>query len=103
MPDVLVSLAGEPSGRADLARRKSITLQAESHKVGSQPGPRPLLAIAAGQPHVKDFADPLRSACDAPGPDERDLVTMNPLNMNRRCFRRWLPMTTLILKGLLVG
>src|SRR3954468_549105 len=47
--DVLVSLAEGPPGRADLARRRAITLQAGSHTGG--PGTRsgPLLAIAAGQ------------------------------------------------------
>src|SRR5215212_2238522 len=49
VPDVLVSLAEGPPGRADLARRRAITLQAGSHTGG--PGTRsgPLLAIAAGQ------------------------------------------------------
>src|SRR3954466_14929790 len=49
LPDVLVSLAEGPPGRADLARRRAITLQAGSHTGG--PGTRsgPLLAIAAGQ------------------------------------------------------
>src|SRR3954447_13771891 len=49
VPDVLVSLAEGPPGRADLARRRAITLQAGSHKGG--PGTRsgPLLAIAAAQ------------------------------------------------------
>src|SRR3954453_18729533 len=47
--DVLVSLAEGPPGRADLARRRAITLQAGSHTGG--PGTRsgPLLAIVAGQ------------------------------------------------------
>src|SRR3712207_1269125 len=49
LPDVLVSLAEGPPGRADLARRRAITLEAGSHTGG--PGTRsgPLLAIAAGQ------------------------------------------------------
>src|SRR4051812_41358005 len=49
LPDVLVSLAEGPPGRADLARHRAITLQAGSHTGG--PGTRsgPLLAIAAGQ------------------------------------------------------
>src|SRR5918997_6123350 len=49
LPDVLVSLAEGPPGRADLARRRAITLQAGSHKGG--PGTRsgPLLAVTAGQ------------------------------------------------------
>src|SRR3954468_8112531 len=49
LPDVLVPLAEGPPGRADLARRRAITLQAGSHTGG--PGTRsgPLLAIAAGQ------------------------------------------------------
>src|SRR3954469_12877362 len=49
VPDVLVSLAEGPPGRADLATRAAITLQAGSHTGG--PGTRsgPLLAIAAGQ------------------------------------------------------
>src|SRR4051812_9226757 len=49
LPDVLVSLAEGPPGRADLARRRAITLQAGSHTGG--PGTRsgPLQAIAAGQ------------------------------------------------------
>src|SRR4051812_24939666 len=49
LPDVLVSLAEAPPGRADLARHRAITLQAGSHTGG--PGTRsgPLLAIAAGQ------------------------------------------------------
>src|ERR687889_1639935 len=48
-PDVLVSLAEGPRGRADLARRRAITLQAGSHTGG--PGTRsgPLLAVTAGQ------------------------------------------------------
>src|SRR4051794_36891978 len=61
VPDVLVSLAEGPPGRPDLARRGAITLQAGSHTGG--PGTRsgPLLATAAGQGHVTDFADPLPS------------------------------------------
>src|SRR4051812_16845051 len=49
VPDVLVSLAEGPRGRADLARRRAITLQAGSHTGG--PGTRsgPLLAVTAGQ------------------------------------------------------
>src|ERR687890_2722508 len=49
LPDVLESLAEEPPGRADLARRRAITLQAGSHTGG--PGTRsgPLVAIPAGQ------------------------------------------------------
>jgi hypothetical protein len=49
VPDVLVSLAEGLPGRADLARRRAITLQAGSHTGG--PGSRsgPLLAITAGQ------------------------------------------------------
>src|SRR4051795_126076 len=49
LPDVLVSLAEGPPGRADLARRRAITLQAGSHKDGSGTGSGPLLAIIAGQ------------------------------------------------------
>src|SRR4051794_28838515 len=47
--DVLVSLAEGPPGRADLARRRAITLQAVSHKDDSGTGSGPLLAITAGQ------------------------------------------------------
>src|SRR4051794_36972455 len=49
VPDVLVSLAEGPPGRADLARHRAITLHAGSHTGG--PGTRsgPLLAIAADQ------------------------------------------------------
>src|SRR3954454_15248051 len=47
--DVLVSLAEGPSGRADLARRRAINLQAGSHKGGTGTRSGPLLAIAAGQ------------------------------------------------------
>src|SRR5688500_5585851 len=49
LPDVLVSLAEGPPGRADLARRRAITLQAGSHTGGPATRSGPLLAIAAGQ------------------------------------------------------
>src|SRR4051794_5704260 len=49
VPDVVVSLAEGRPGRADLATRAAISLQAGSHKGG--PGTRsgPLLAISASQ------------------------------------------------------
>src|SRR3954451_3868323 len=60
--DVLVSLAGRPPGRADLAKGRAITLQAGSHKGGLGTRSGPLLAIAAGQATVTDFAEPLGGA-----------------------------------------
>src|SRR3954463_13029787 len=67
VPDVLVSLAEGPPGRADLARRRAITLQAGSHTGG--PGPRsgPLLAIAAGQAARNRL-------CRPPGGDPRGIA-----------------------------
>src|SRR3954453_19509442 len=60
VPHVLVSPAKGPSGRADLARRVAITSQVGSHRGGSGTGSKPLLALTAGQPHILDFAYPLR-------------------------------------------
>lgn len=49
VPDLPVSLAEGLPGRADLARRRAITLQVGSPKDGSGTGSGPLLAITAGQ------------------------------------------------------
>src|SRR3954453_23605248 len=57
--DVLVLLAERPPGRADLAKRRAITLQAGSHKGGPATRFGPLLAIAADPAHETDFADAL--------------------------------------------
>src|SRR3954451_21762442 len=64
--DVLVSLAEGPSGRADLARRRALTLQAGSHKGGTGTRSGPLLAIAAGQAaHTKGIAGSLTPSSGA--------------------------------------
>jgi hypothetical protein len=49
VPNLPVPLAEGLPGRADLARRRAITLQVGSPKDGSGPGSEPLLAITAGQ------------------------------------------------------
>ena len=55
-----MSLAKEPPGRADLARKRAITFQAGSHKDGSGTGSGSLLASQQVKQHVtEDFADPL--------------------------------------------
>jgi hypothetical protein len=49
VPNLPVPLAEGLPGRADLARRRAITLQVGSPKDGSGTGSEPLLAITAGQ------------------------------------------------------
>jgi hypothetical protein len=58
VPDVLVSLAEGAPGRADLARRKAITLQGGSHTGGPGIRSAPLLAIAAGQAARNELCRP---------------------------------------------
>ena len=82
LPDVLVSLAEGPPGRADLARRRAITLQAGSHTGG--PGTRsgPLLAIAAGQAARNGLCRPPGS--NPPPPRDAETTSSAELSTRRR-------------------
>src|SRR3954463_15438590 len=81
--DVLVLLAERPPGRADLARGRAITLQAGSHKGGPATRSGPLLAMAAGQAHVTDFADPLPGSHGTERDNLSSLRSYHPVGWNR--------------------